>query len=83
MQGRLFLDVVVGKSATILKLLPGEDQTLLVRRNTLLVLDLGFDIRYRVGRLNIKGDSFPCQCFDKDLHFQKQINCLVKVIIIC
>ena len=41
---RLLLDVVVGKSATVLELLAGEDQTLLVRRNAFLILDLGLDI---------------------------------------
>jgi len=38
------LDVVVGKSASILKLLAGEDQTLLVRGNALLVLDLALNV---------------------------------------
>ena len=33
-KGRLLLDVVVAQSATILKLLAGEDETLLVRRDT-------------------------------------------------
>jgi hypothetical protein len=37
-EGRLLLDVVVRKSAAILKLLAGKDQTLLVWGNTLLVL---------------------------------------------
>jgi len=40
----LLLDVVVAKSTAILELLSSEDQTLLVGGNTLLVLDLGFDI---------------------------------------
>merc|ERR1712096_274473 len=44
MQCRLFLDVVVGKSTTILQLLSGKDQTLLVWWNTFLILDLGFHI---------------------------------------
>jgi hypothetical protein len=43
-ESRLLLDVVIRKSAAILKLLAGEDQTLLVRRNALLVLDLALDI---------------------------------------
>lgn len=37
-EGGLLLDVVVRKSAAILELLSGEDQTLLVRGNALLVL---------------------------------------------
>lgn len=38
MQCRLLLNVVVGESAAILKLLSGEDQSLLIGRDTLLVL---------------------------------------------
>lgn len=37
MQGRLLLDVVVGEGAAVLELLAGEDQSLLVRGDTLLV----------------------------------------------
>ena len=36
-KSRLLLDVVVRKSAAVLQLLTSEDQTLLVRRDTLLV----------------------------------------------
>jgi hypothetical protein len=39
-QSRLLLDVVVGKSSSVLELLSGEDQSLLIRGNSLLVLDL-------------------------------------------
>ena len=56
MEGRLFLDVVVGKSAAVLELLAGEDQTLLVRRDALLVLDLGLDIVDGVRGFDLKGD---------------------------
>ena len=48
------LDVVVRKRATILKLLSGEDQTLLVRGNALLVLDLRLDIVDRVAGLDLQ-----------------------------
>jgi len=41
---RLLLDVVVGQRATVLQLLAREDQTLLIGRNSLLVLNLGLDI---------------------------------------
>jgi hypothetical protein len=60
-EGRLLLDVVVRERAAILQLLAGEDQALLVRRDALLVLDLGLDILDRVGRLNLKGHSLACQ----------------------
>ncbi len=41
MEGGLLLDVVVGKSAAILELLAGEDESLLIGGDALLVLDLG------------------------------------------
>merc|ERR1719156_467107 len=44
----LLLDVVVGQSPAILQLLASKDQPLLVRRNSLLVLNLGLDILDRV-----------------------------------
>ena len=37
-KGALFLDVIVGESATILQLFPSKDQPLLVRGDPLLVL---------------------------------------------
>ena len=37
-EGALLLDVVVGEGPPVLQLLPGEDQSLLIRRNTLFVL---------------------------------------------
>ncbi len=40
MQSGLFLDVVVRECAAILELLASENETLLVRRNALLVLNL-------------------------------------------
>ena len=40
-KGGLLLNVVVRESAAIFELLSGEDQTLLIGGNTLLVLDLG------------------------------------------
>jgi hypothetical protein len=57
-EGRLLLDVVVRKGATVLELLAGKDKTLLVRRNALLVLDLGLDVVDGVGRLNLEGDGY-------------------------
>ena len=67
-QGRLLLDVVVAQSTTIFQLLPSKDQTLLVRWDPLLVLDLGFHILDRVRWLNVKSDCLASQSLDKDLH---------------
>ncbi len=57
MQRRLLLDVVVGESTAILKLLASKDQALLVGRDALLVLDFGLDIVDGVAGLHLKGDS--------------------------
>ncbi len=57
MESGLFLDVVVRKGATVFELLSSEDQALLIRRNTLLVLNLGLDIVDRIGGLDFKGDG--------------------------
>ena len=44
MEGAFLLDVVVGEGAAVLELLSGEDQPLLVWRDSFLVLDLGLDV---------------------------------------
>ena len=62
------LDVVVRESSTIFKLLSGEDETLLVWRDSLLVLDLGLHILDRIGRLDLEGDGLARQSLDEDLH---------------
>ncbi len=49
MKGRLFLDVVVGKGAPVFQLLASEDKTLLVRRDSLLVLDFALDVIDSIG----------------------------------
>ena len=61
------LDVVVLEGAAILKLLSGEDETLLVRRDSFLILDLGLHSLDSVGTLNLKGDCLPRQGLDEDL----------------
>jgi hypothetical protein len=70
-QRGLLLDVVVGERAAILELLARKDQTLLVRRDALLVLDLGLDIVNRVGWLHLQGDGLAGQGLDENLHFGK------------
>ena len=68
LQALTLLDVVVGQGPAILKLLASEDQPLLVRRDALLVLDLGLDILDRVRGFNLEGDGLAGEGFDKDLH---------------
>ena len=53
MERRLFLDVVVREGAAILKLLASEDETLLIRGDALLVLDLTLDVVDCVGRFDL------------------------------
>ena len=45
-QRRLLLDAVVGQRPAVLELLAREDQPLLVRRDALLVLDLGLHLAF-------------------------------------
>lgn len=52
-KGRLLLNVVVAKGSAVLELLTSEDESLLIRGDTLLVLDLGLDIIDSVGSLDI------------------------------
>ena len=46
-------------------MLPGEDQSLLVRRNPLLVLNLGFDIIDGIGGLDLEGDGLAREGLDE------------------
>jgi len=68
MEGRLLLDVVVGKGSSILKLLTSEDKSLLIWRDTFLVLNLGLDVLDGVCWLDIKGDGLTGKGLDEDLH---------------
>jgi hypothetical protein len=63
----LLLDVIVGESAAVLELLAGENQALLVRRDALLVLDLGLDIVDGVAGLDLEGDGLAREGLDEDL----------------
>ncbi|KAL0610459.1 hypothetical protein AAY473_020230 [Plecturocebus cupreus] len=67
-KGGLFLDVVVRQGAPIFQLFPGKDQSLLVRRDAFLVLDLGLDILNGVTGLDLKGDGLAGQGLHEDLH---------------
>merc|ERR1712180_309966 len=74
----LFLDVVVRQSPAILQLFSCEDQPLLVWRDALLVLDLGFHILNSVGGFDLEGDGFTGQSLHKDLHTSSQPQDKVK-----
>ncbi|KAJ0955743.1 hypothetical protein HanPSC8_Chr01g0006381 [Helianthus annuus] len=67
-QSGFLLDVVIGQGSAILELLSSEDEPLLVRWNTFLVLDFSFDIVNGVRALDFKGDCLSGESFDEDLH---------------
>jgi hypothetical protein len=64
MEGGLLLDVVVRKSAAVLKLLSSEDKTLLIRWDSLLVLNLALDVIDGIRRLHLEGDGLASHCAD-------------------
>jgi hypothetical protein len=61
-KGGFLLNIVVGKSTAILKLLACENQALLVRRNAFLVLNFGLDIVDGITGLNLEGDGLAGDC---------------------
>uniref|UniRef100_A0A0V0HF54 Putative ovule protein n=1 Tax=Solanum chacoense TaxID=4108 RepID=A0A0V0HF54_SOLCH len=64
-QSGLLLDIVVGKGASIFKLLTSKDQPLLVWWDPLLVLNLSFHIVDGVRTLHLQGDGLPVKVFTK------------------
>ena len=71
-EGGLLLDVVIRQGAAILKLLACKDQSLLIRWDALLVLNLGLDVVNGVAGLHIQCDGLASQRFHKDLHASSQ-----------
>ena len=67
-EGRLLLDVVVRKSAAVLKLLAGEDEALLIGMDAFLVLDLGLDVIDGIGGLDLKGNGLASEGLHENLH---------------
>jgi len=67
-KGRLFLDIVVRECATVLQLLAGKDETLLVRRDSFFVLDLRLYIINGIRGLHLKGNRLSRESFYEDLH---------------
>ena len=67
-ESRLFLDVVVTQSPTIFKLLPRKNKSLLIWRDSFLVLNLRLYILNRIARFNVKSDGLAGQRLDEYLH---------------
>ena len=59
-KGGFLLDVVIAQGASIFQLLSGKDKTLLIRRDSFLVLDLCLDVVDGVRWLDIKSDGLAC-----------------------
>ena len=62
------MDIVIREGSAVLELLSSEDESLLVWRDTFLVLDLGLDVLNGVCWLDIKGDGLTGEGLDEDLH---------------
>ena len=67
-EGRVFLDVVVAKSVSILKVLTTKDEALISRLDTFLVFDHGLDRFNRIRLFNLEGDNLTGESADEDLH---------------
>ena len=68
MDRRFFLDIEISEGPIILELLSCKDETLLIRRDAFLVLNLGLDICNCVRRLNLERDRLASESLDEDLH---------------
>nr|XP_023880744.1 uncharacterized protein LOC111993118 [Quercus suber] len=68
MEGGLLLDVVVSKGATVLELLSGKDQPLLVWWDPLLVLDLRLHLVDGIRTLHLQSNGISGEGLDEDLH---------------
>jgi hypothetical protein len=67
MQGTFLLNIVITQSPSILQLFAGKDQSLLIRRNAFLVLNLGLDVFNGIRRLDIERNGFAGQSLDENL----------------
>jgi hypothetical protein len=74
----LLLNVVVTEGSTVFKLLTSEDKSLLIGRDTFLILDLGLHVLDSVWRFNIEGDGLSSEGFDEDLHTTSESENQVK-----
>jgi hypothetical protein len=68
------LNVVIRESSTIFKLLSGEDQSLLIRGNSFLVLNLGLDIVDCVGGLDFESDRLSGEGLSRSRKGYQQLN---------
>lgn len=67
MERRLLGDVVITQSTIIFELLAGEDQTLLIGWDPLLILDLALDGLYVVTGFDVERDRFSRERLNEQL----------------
>ena len=77
-KGGFLLNVVVAESTAVFQLLSGEDETLLVWWDALLVLDLCLDVLDGVAGFDLEGDGLSCERLDEDLHTATETEHKVK-----
>jgi len=77
-KGGLLLDVVIGKSTSILELLSSENKTLLIRWDTFLILNLGLYVVDGVRWLYIQSDGLSSKGLYKNLHTSTKTKYQVK-----
>ena len=68
MKSGLLLNVVVGEGSAILQHLLHKNKFLLVGRDPLFILNLGFNFFDAVRRLHIKSDGLARERLDENLH---------------
>ena len=73
-EGGLLLDVVVGESSAVFELLSSEDESLLIGRDTFLILDLSLDVLNGVGGLDIQSNRLTCKGLNENLHIYLLFN---------
>ena len=79
MESGLLLDVVVGEGSTVFELLASEDESLLVGRDALLVLDLSLDVVDSIRWLDLESDGLAGESFDENLHFALLVCLLILI----
>jgi hypothetical protein len=72
------LDVVIGKRAFIFQLLSSKDESLLIRRDAFLVLDLLLHASNTIRGFSVKSDGLARESLDEDLHAAAETENKVK-----
>jgi hypothetical protein len=63
------LNTVIRKGPPGLKLLAPKDESLVIRRYAVLILNFGMKIIDGIRMFNLQSESPPSEVFDKQLHF--------------